>query len=124
MPFILHRLGDENFGLYVLVGAVIGQGALLDFGIVAAVIKYVAEHRAQGDHDRMQSLIATAQVLYSLIGLLTFLLTIALAAALPYFFKIQPSQHDTAAIVVLLMGARLAISIPCQTPWAVLWALH
>jgi O-antigen/teichoic acid export membrane protein len=123
-PFILHRLGDENYGLYVLVGAVIGQGALLDFGIAPAVIKYVAEHRAQRDDDQMRSLIATVQVLYSLIGLLTLLLTVALAATLPNFFNIAPSQHDTATIVVLLSGARLAISIPFTTPWAVLWALH
>jgi O-antigen/teichoic acid export membrane protein len=123
-PFILHRLGDENYGLYILVAAIFGQGALLDFGITPAVIKYVAEHRAQRDHDRMRSLIATVQVLYCLIGLLTLLLTIPLAAALPYFFNVQPFQHDTTTMVVLLMGARLAISIPCQTPWAVLWALH
>lgn len=123
-PFILHRLGDENYGLYVLVGAIIGQGALLDFGIAPALIKYVAEHSAKRDHERMRSLIATVQVLYCSIGLLTLLLTVALAAALPYLFNVQALQRDTATMVVLLMGARLAISIPCQTPWAVLWALH
>jgi hypothetical protein len=46
----------------ILAGSVIGHGALLDFGIRPAVIKYVAEHRARGDIDRLRSVIATVLV--------------------------------------------------------------
>lgn len=46
-PFILARLGPTNYGLWVLIGSVIGYGTLLDFGIGGAVIKYMAEYRAR-----------------------------------------------------------------------------
>jgi O-antigen/teichoic acid export membrane protein len=123
-PFILHRLGDTQYGLYMVIGAVFGQGALLDFAITPAVIKYVAEHRAQRDDARLSSLIATAQVLYFAIGFLTLLLTVALAATLPNFFNVPPSEHSRATFVVLLMGLRLAVTMPCKAASAVLWGLH
>jgi O-antigen/teichoic acid export membrane protein len=124
VPFVLHRVGDTQYGLYVLVGAVIGQGALLDLGIGSAVIKYVAEHRALGDNDRLRSLIATALVLYSCIGLLALLLTVGFAPILPDLFNVPPSERGTATMITLLMGIRLAITIPCKTFGAALWGLH
>src|SRR2546430_3639889 len=46
-PFILHKLGSSDFGLWVLVGAVVVYGSLLDFGIGGAVIKYVFFFQAE-----------------------------------------------------------------------------
>src|SRR5262249_43665866 len=123
-PFILHRLGDTQYGLFILVGTVIGHGALLDFGIRQAVIKYVAEHRARGDNDRLCSLIATVLVIYCCLGLLALLLSAALAPVFPDLFNVPTSDHGTATIIVLLMGIWLAISIPCATSGAVLIGLQ
>lgn len=123
-PFVLHRLGDREYGLYMLVSAVIGQGALLDFGVGPAVIKYVAEHRAQGNNDRLSGLIATAVSIYCCLGLIALLLTAVLAPLFPHLFVVPATEHRTAIIITLLMGIRLAISIPCATSTAVLWGLH
>src|SRR5512145_131848 len=59
-PFILSQLGDATYGLWVLVGSVVGYGFLLDFGITGAVTKYVAEYRTRGEGGLARSLIATA----------------------------------------------------------------
>ena len=45
-PFMLHRLGADQFGLWVLVASVVAYGGLLDFGLSSAVVKYVARYRA------------------------------------------------------------------------------
>src|SRR6187549_4061724 len=58
-PFILHQLGPTTYGLWILIGSVVGYGALLDFGIASAVTKYVAEYRARGEVANAQSLVAT-----------------------------------------------------------------
>jgi O-antigen/teichoic acid export membrane protein len=123
-PFILHRLGDAHYGLFILVGTVIGQGALLDFGIRLAVVKYVAEHHARGDNERLSDLIATALFIYCCLGLLAVVLAAALAPVFPHLFNLPRSEHGTATILVLLMGIGLAISIPCATLWGVLTGLQ
>jgi O-antigen/teichoic acid export membrane protein len=123
-PFLVHRLGDARYGLFMLVSAVVGQGALLDFGIRFAVTKYVAELRARGQNDRLCSLLATALVIYCCIGLLALLVTAALAPVFPDLFNVPTSERNTTTAVVWLMGVWLAISIPCTISWAILWGLH
>jgi O-antigen/teichoic acid export membrane protein len=123
-PFLVHQLGDAQYGLLILVGSVVGQGAILDLGIAPAVIKYVAEHHARREHDQLRSLIATALALYSCLGLFALLLTVAIAPFFPVVFNVPLSDRDTSINVLLLMGVQLAISIPCTTSSAVLWGLH
>jgi O-antigen/teichoic acid export membrane protein len=123
-PFVLHRLGDTQYGLWVLIGSVVTQGALLDLGIRPAVIKYVAEHHVRAEYERLNSLLATTLSLYCLLGLLALMLASAVAPVFPDLFNIPSSEHATATNVVLLMGVQLAISIPCTASGAVLWGLQ
>jgi O-antigen/teichoic acid export membrane protein len=123
-PFILHRLGDTQYGLLVLIGSVVTQGALLDLGIKPAVIKYVAQHHARAEYEYVNSLIATALSLYCLLGAVALILAVAIAPVFPDLFNIPPTEHATATKVMLLMGVQLAISIPCSTSGGVLWGLH
>ncbi|HEY8765072.1 MAG TPA: hypothetical protein VIM18_12830, partial [Solirubrobacteraceae bacterium] len=38
-PFMVHRLGAANYGLWVLVASLVAYGNLLDLGVGAAVTK-------------------------------------------------------------------------------------
>src|ERR1700689_3881786 len=66
-PFVLHRLGSTQYGLWVLVGSALAYGSLLDFGILAAVIKYVATFQAQRSDD-VRNLLSSVLMLYSKMG--------------------------------------------------------
>ncbi len=123
-PFILARLGPGTYGIWVLVGSVVGYGTLLDFGIGGAVIKYVAEYHARGALDEARALIATALRLYAGLGLLAALLAIVLAPLFPVLFRVPPQDSALAIQLVLLMGLTLGISLPCSTASAVLCGLQ
>jgi O-antigen/teichoic acid export membrane protein len=123
-PFILHRLGVTQFGLWALVGSVVAYGSLLDFGIGAAIIKYVAELRVHRHWNDAQTLLATALWLYSLMALLGLLLSIVIAPFFPRLFHVPPEQRSTAVWLVILMGSGMAISIPCTITTAVLRGLQ
>jgi O-antigen/teichoic acid export membrane protein len=124
MPFLLHRLGDVQYGLWILIGSTVAYGALLDLGICDAVTKHVAEYHARGDFERANGIIAAALALYTGLGLVALVLTGALAPAFPAIFAIPPSEHHTAVVLVLLLGVQLAISIPCAVFAAILKGLQ
>ena len=63
-PFVLHRLGDEAFGLWVLVVTVAGYYGVFDFGICSAVLRYAALKRALGEKDGINEVVATAFYFY------------------------------------------------------------
>jgi O-antigen/teichoic acid export membrane protein len=119
-PFILHRLGQAGYGLWILVEATVSYGSLLNFGISGAVIKYVAEHRARGESQQAHSLVATALRLYSVLGLVTAVICMALAPVFPTLFNVPPEGHDTALWLVRLMGLGIGFSLPCGISTAVL----
>jgi len=124
MPFLLHRLGDVQYGLWILIGSTVNYGTLLDLGICDAVTKHVAEYHARGDFERTNGIIAAALALYTGLGLVALVLTGALAPAFPAIFAIPPSEHDTAVALGLMLGVQLAISIPCAVFAAVLRGLQ
>ena len=51
-PYVLHRIGETGFGLWVLVGSLVAYGGLLDLGLGSAVIKFLAHYQATGSSTR------------------------------------------------------------------------
>src|SRR2546430_9027577 len=75
-PYILHRLGDEAFGLWILIFSITGYYGLFDLGIRSSIVRYVAKYAAIDDHDQLNRLVNTAMFAYSCLGLLCLLLTL------------------------------------------------
>jgi O-antigen/teichoic acid export membrane protein len=123
-PFLLHQLGTESYGVWVLVGSIVAYGWLLDFGIGGAVTKYVAEYRVSGQVERLRRLVATALGLSVILGLVTAALAALLALVLPLLISSPTLDQSSLGWLVFLMGANVAVSIPCAIAGAVLLGLH
>src|SRR5712692_6089543 len=58
-PFILHRLGDAAFGIWVLIFSLTGYYGIFDFGIRSSIVRYVSKYTATHDIDEVSRLICT-----------------------------------------------------------------
>ncbi|MFK4998681.1 hypothetical protein ACI2OX_19385 [Bacillus sp. N9] len=47
VPFLLGKLGQAEYGLYVLIGSVVSYIALLDFGFTNALVRQVTKYRTE-----------------------------------------------------------------------------
>jgi O-antigen/teichoic acid export membrane protein len=110
-PFLVRHLGDEVYGVWVLVGSLVGYLGLLDFGITPSTVKYVAEYRALGDQQAINRLITTSLTVYSFIGFTTLAVSAAFAVLFNRIFH-TPLSFNTAAAVVLITGLNLALTFP------------
>src|SRR5215469_11233006 len=68
-PFILHRLGDAAFGIWVLIFSVTGYYGIFDLGIRSSIIRYVSKYTATHDIDEVSGVINTAMFTYTCVGL-------------------------------------------------------
>ena len=50
-PFILHRLGDAAFGIWVLIFSITGYYGIFDLGIRSSVVRYIAKFTAVDDKE-------------------------------------------------------------------------
>jgi O-antigen/teichoic acid export membrane protein len=110
-PLMLAHLKPGGYALWVLMGAVVSYGYLLDFGIGDAVVKYVAEHLARGERAAAQRLVATAKWLTLGFALLGLSLAVIVANVLPHLLSAPAAQRQTAVYLVLLTGIDIAIGI-------------
>jgi len=123
-PLLVHQLGAVQYGLWMLVGSLVGYGSLLEFGIGSAVVKAVAEASTQGRNDHARAVIATALWLYTGLGLLAVTVITGGALLVPAIFNIDPNQHSLTIQLMILSGISVGLGIPCTAAPAVLRGLQ
>jgi O-antigen/teichoic acid export membrane protein len=98
-PYIVHGLGLEPYGVLVLVSAVLGYVLLLDLGLDASLVKYVAQYRAVEDFETLRTYIGTALIIYAMVGLTGCLIIGGLTNPLVGLLKIAPDLRPVAQFV-------------------------
>jgi len=111
-PYILHRLGDTAFGIWVLILSITGYYGLFDLGVGSSIIRYVSKFTATGDHEELAKLINTAFFTYSCIGVLSLLVTLFMASQVDRLFHVPSEFLSTARWLMLMVGTAVAIGFP------------
>jgi O-antigen/teichoic acid export membrane protein len=111
-PFILHRLGDAAFGIWVLIFSLTGYYGIFDFGIRSSIIRYVSKYTATHDLDEVSGLINTAMFTYTCVGAASMLITVVGCIYIDRFFQIPVGFQSTARWLLLIVGASVALGFP------------
>jgi O-antigen/teichoic acid export membrane protein len=111
-PFILHRLGDAAFGIWVLIFSLTGYYGIFDFGIRSSIIRYVSKYTATRNLEEVSGLLNTAMFTYSCVGLLSLLITVMGCIYVDRIFHIPQDFHSTARWLLLIVGVSVALSFP------------
>jgi len=111
-PFILHRLGNTAFGLWVLMSSFTGYYGLLDLGLRNAIIRYVARYQATDEVDELAKVVSTGFFAYSGVAALATVISLVAAANVQSWFKLSPGDAETAHALLLVVGIGTAIGMP------------
>ncbi len=111
-PFILHRLGDTAFGIWVLIFSVTGYYGLFDLGIRSSVIRYVSTYTATGDEAGLAKLINTSLATYTGIAAVAMVVTLVGSLFVDRLFRIPPEFLATARWLFLMVGGAVALGFP------------
>lgn len=109
-PFVLHRIGDGYYGVWALATQIAGYLWLLDFGARESVVKYVAEYHSKQDTGMLGNVVRTSLKVYSMVCLICVALSVGLAIAFPFLFKVSPELLPTTRAVVIITGINISQS--------------
>ncbi len=91
-PFIVHKLGNDAYGILALMTSVLGFFAFLDLGVTNASIKYIAESFADHDISRISRIIGSSLAVYLTIGTLGACIIVLMTSTLVQkILKIPPA---------------------------------
>jgi O-antigen/teichoic acid export membrane protein len=123
-PVLAHGLGKEQYGIWVLVTSLSLYVDVLDIGVSAATIKYVAEYHTLGNVDRVRRAICTAFIVLIPAGVAALVIGVVLSHFYPTIFNIDPDLAATTSALVLIIAVPLAVSVPSDTFGGTLGALQ
>src|SRR3989441_4164705 len=103
-PYIVHRLGDEAYGVWVLIFSLTGYYGIFDLGIRSSIIRYVAKYAALEHRDQLNRLVNTAMIAYLGVGLLTMSITGVGSFYLSSIFRVPTAFLATARLLFLMVG--------------------
>lgn len=111
-PLILHRLGDEGYGLWALVFSFAGYFNIFDFGLRSAVIRYVSRFYAKRDYEQLARYVNTILFIFNCITVFLVVATIGASWYVTSIFRISPGLHHTARLLFLIVGCSFALQFP------------
>jgi O-antigen/teichoic acid export membrane protein len=108
-PFLIHRLGLSQYGMWMLASATVGAAGLLSTGFGDATIRYASLFRGRGDWFRVNQVVG-GTILINLV--LSTAVALMLWAFSPYavhhWFKIEPELQN-ACVKALQVGSALLV---------------
>ena len=123
IPYIIHHLGPDRYGLYSLAWIVVGYFGLFNLGIGPATTKFVAELLGKGDTEKLSALVWTAIVSQTALGLAGGLvLAISSPFLVRHLLKIPADLHSQAEVIFLIMAALLPLDFASASLQGVLGA--
>ena len=113
-PYMLHKMGQSEYGLYALVASVITYLTILDLGFGNAIIRYTAQFRAEKKIREQYTMFGMFIILYSIIGFIALGLGTVLSFNVGTLFGAQMTalELQKAEIMMLLLSFNLAITFP------------
>lgn len=123
-PILVARMGDEDYGLWVVSLSMLGLSGVLDFGLGTALAKYVAEYSAKGDRVGLSTSVTGAFAIYLVAGAAFGSLLFVLAPCVASLFSTSANDPMEVSRLVrivaiglvplLLKGGGLAIPAGLQ----------
>ena len=123
-PFIVHRLGNVAYGVWVLAISAVNYMGFLELGLTSSVIRFVSKGHATQDHEGASESLSAVLWVRLQIGALILMLSGALAAVFPLLFKVPPALALDAREAILVIAVSTAISMTFGVSGSVLSALN
>jgi O-antigen/teichoic acid export membrane protein len=101
-PYIINHIGVERYGIWAIVGVLTSYCGLLDFGISTSFIKYIAEFYSNRDYDKINQVVNTGFICYSVFAVLIIGLAFLAINQLLHLFNISLSLQNEARTVLVL----------------------
>ncbi|MEZ6050316.1 MAG: oligosaccharide flippase family protein [Planctomycetaceae bacterium] len=124
MPYILRTIGDQPYGTWVFVNALVGYTGLLYLGFGDTIARYVSKHHAREEWDKLNEVVSGICAAYCVSGVIAIMASVVVALLVPWIGNWEGSSLREVQGVVLILGVNAAVSIIGSTNGGVLYGIQ
>ncbi len=100
-PYVVHRLGNQHYGLLALVGTIVGYAGLFDLSMDGTFAKHFSEYNAKGDYASLNKVISCGMAFYAVFAAFFIGFVVFTIDPLLGFLNIPPALHDEARFALI-----------------------
>ena len=110
-PILIRQLGNETYGIWILIISVTSYFTVLDFGVNTAIVRYVSKYTALKDSLKTNEVYSSSFGLFSIIALVVIMFTLIFAYFFKDLFSITTFSQTYLYLVFLIVGIDLAANL-------------
>jgi O-antigen/teichoic acid export membrane protein len=107
-PYLIKHLGDENYGLWLLILSTLGWFNFIDLGFASAVKREIAIALEKRDNQRINIVFSVAVVLFGTLGVVAAS-CILILALVPELLGITIESQETAVIALSILAIKVLL---------------
>jgi O-antigen/teichoic acid export membrane protein len=110
-PILIQQLGNETYGIWILIVSVTSYFTVLDFGVNTAIVRYVSKYTALKDSLKTNEIYSSSFGLFSIIAVVVIMFTLIFAYFFKDIFSITSLSQTYLYFVFLVVGIDLAANL-------------
>ena len=113
VPLLLSSIGQEEYGLYQLIGSVISYVVSINGILAAGVGRYYCMYKANGDVVRMENTLAIAKRMYWAMSAATMVIMFGIVAAFRAVYEgsFTAAQVDECSLMLVVLGVNCIVTM-------------
>ncbi len=113
-PYLISRVGDNNYGVLLLANSSVSMIALLDLGLGNTTIRYVTKYRTLGDEEKVKQVLGFFLRIYSIIAVIATIVGILTAVFYPKIGRnaLTPEEISLYRVVLPILLVNTVLSFP------------
>ncbi|MCF7954999.1 MAG: hypothetical protein K9M75_04270, partial [Phycisphaerae bacterium] len=122
--FFLGHLGEQRYGIWLLIGSIFRYRGMLTLGLNSAVARYIPVSLAVNDDEGVQRVISTAFFYYICLAVIILIVTVVAYFNIESWFVIESAFLADARRLVLIVGICGTLVMPLLLFSAVLGGIQ
>lgn len=111
IPIILSKLGQTEFGIYILFLGLINYYGILDLGLSQGIIKFVSHYYEKKDKQSLNSTYSSAIILFLIISFFFSLVVLIFSKHIITALKVPIEYNKIASIAILFVAINFPIGL-------------
>ncbi|BCR05280.1 polysaccharide biosynthesis protein [Desulfuromonas versatilis] len=109
-PFCVQVLGEEQYGIWLLISSITGYFALLQLGVPLANVRFISKYYARGEMEKVNEVVSSNFLFFSISGAVVFICGIGIAFLIDVVFQVPPEFRRVARLATIIVSLNVALS--------------
>lgn len=113
VPLLLSCIGQDEYGLYQLIGSIMAYIVSINGILAAGVGRYYCMYKAKGDELMMENTLAIAKRMYWAMSALTLAIMVGVTVVFRFAYasSFTPAQVDECSAMLLVLGINCVVTM-------------